>query len=390
MEGIVRVPLPCVKRTRSRPTAFVLYRRSALRSSALAHPRGALERYSLYGIDELADAGWTVGHNLEPGREPGQAARVLGGLLDRLVRLAGGYSGDFPSVLASLRPIARADVVFSTVDTVGIPLVLLARLGLVRTPIVYAAIGLPERIATLRRAGARRFYRNAYRRVRTIVAYSAGEADALREWLGAGGPEIVLVPFGVDVEAFRPDPTVSPRVDVVSAGADPRRDYALLASVAERRPEWTFHVVASEENAGQLASAPGNVAVEQDVPLAVVRDRLLEARVVALPVRENSYSGATTVLLQAMALAKPIVVSRTAALAGGYHLADGVNCWLVPPGDADALEHAIAELLADPERAASLGAQARDTVERYLRFDLYAERLGELLAAAARPSTVAR
>ncbi len=56
------------------------------------------------------------------------------------------------------------------------------------------------------------------------------------------------------------------------------------------------------------------------------------ARVVALPVRDNSYSGATTVLLQAMAMAKPVVVSRTAAIADGYDLEDGVNCRLVEPG----------------------------------------------------------
>lgn len=367
---------------------FVLYRTSALRSAGLASPRGSLERYSLYGLDELVDAGWIVRHNLEPGRAPGCGARILGRALERLVCAAGGYPGDFTVVLSSLRAIARADVVFSTVDTVGIPLALLARLGLVRTPIVYAAIGLPERVERVRGAGAGRFYRSAFRRVRRIVAYGAGEADALREWLGADGPEVVFVPFGVDTEAFRPDPRAAPLADVVSVGADPRRDYALLATVAERRPEWTFRVVASEENAGQLVSAPRNVTVERDVPLSIVRDRLLGARVVVLPVRENSYSGATTVLLQAMALAKPVVVSRTAALARGYGLRDGFNCRLVAPGDLDALERAVAELLANPVQASALGARARETVEQHLRWEHYTRRLSEQLAAAAGPSTV--
>jgi hypothetical protein len=45
--------------------------------------------------------------------------------------------------------------------------------------------------------------------------------------------------------------------------------------------------------------------------------------VVALPVRENTYSGATTVLLQALALGKPVVVSRTSAIATGYGLWTG-------------------------------------------------------------------
>jgi glycosyltransferase involved in cell wall biosynthesis len=372
------------------PTAFFLYRGSALRHSALHAAPGSGERYSLYGLDEVAASGWVVGHNLEPGREPGPGSRASGAVLDRLVRWGGGYSGDFASVLSSRRAIARADVVFSTVDTVGIPLVLLARAGFVRTPIVYAAIGLSERLEQLRGAPARRLFHGAFRRVRTVVAYGAGEVDVLREWLGEGGPAVVLVPFGVDTDVFRPDPAREPSVDVVSAGSDPRRDFALLLEVAARRPEWTVHVVASRDNATPLASAPGNVTVEVEIPFEAVRDRLASARVVALPVRENSYSGATTVLLQSMALGKPVVVSRTAAIARGYHLEDGVNCRLVAPGDTRALERAIAELLEDPKRAAALGARARETVERHLTWEAYTRRIGELLHAARRDDSAMR
>jgi glycosyltransferase involved in cell wall biosynthesis len=370
------------------PTAFFLYRRSALRRAALDAPPRAAERYSLYGLDELARSGRVVGHNLERGREPGVAARAAGAALDRAVRWGGGYSGDFASVLASRPAIARADVVFSTVDTVGIPLVLLARAGLVRTPIVYAAIGLPERLEQLRGAPARRLFHGAFRHVHTIVAYGAGEVDVLRGWLGEGGPDVVLVPFGVDTGVFRPDPARQPHVDVVSAGSDPRRDFALLLEVAARRPEWMIHVVGSRDNAAPLASPPANVTTEVEIPFDAVRDRLASARVVALPVRENSYSGATTVLLQSMALGKPVVVSRTAAIARGYHLEDGVNCRLVPPGDAVALERAVADLLADPERAAALGVRARETVERHLTWERYAGRIRDLLDAAARGTTV--
>ncbi|HET7745503.1 MAG TPA: glycosyltransferase, partial [Gaiellaceae bacterium] len=105
-------------------------------------------------------------------------------------------------------------------------------------------------------------------------------------------------------------------------------------------------------------------------------------------VKENTYSGATTVLLQAMALGKAVVVSRTAAISRGYQLEDGLNCRLVPPGDFGALDHAVGGLLADAENAAALGARARRTVEEHLTWDRYASAIVELLAAAASPSTV--
>jgi len=369
--------------TSRRPAAFFLYRDSELRREALSAepPPGA--RYSLYGLDEVESVGFDVAHNLEPGNGPGAWPRMVARGANAAVRATGGYGGDFASVLGSRDRINRADVLFSTVDTVGIPAALLGRAGFIQPPIVYAAIGLPERLEKLRTNLARRVYERAYRRLHTILAYGWGEVDALRAWLGSGGPEVVFVPFGVDTRVFAPEPGRTPETDVVSIGADPRRDLSLLALLARRREEWRFRVVATRDQAAAVARRPRNVDVELDVPFAHVRDRLASARVVVLPVRENSYSGATTVLLQAMALGKPVVVSRTAAISRGYHLEDGLNCRLVPPGDLEALERAVAGLLADEENAAAIGARARRTVEDHLGWDRYATTISDALGAAA-------
>ncbi|MGH3066390.1 MAG: glycosyltransferase family 4 protein [Gaiellaceae bacterium] len=370
------------------PTVFFLYRESRLRRDALEAPLGAGPRYSLYGLDELAASGVPAAHNLEPGREAGPLARATGAALDRIVRAAGGYSGDFATVLGCRGQLRDADVVFSTVDTVGIPLTLLARRGLVRTPIVYAAIGLPERLAQLRAGRARRAFLDAYRRLHTIVAYGAGEVEALREWLGEGGPRIVFVPFGVDTTYFVPQADVPTDTDVVSIGADPRRDYELLLRLARAHPEWTFRLVLTSDAGRALGAIPGNVVLETDLSFDATRDRLVRARTVVLPVRDNSYSGATTVLLQAMATAKPVVVSRTGAIATGYHLEDGVNCRLVTPGSLDSLDEAVTAALADQGRSAVIGTRARETVESHLTWERYTSAIRDLLLAACGRTTV--
>jgi glycosyltransferase involved in cell wall biosynthesis len=376
-----------VSGTAERSSVFVLYRDSALRRDALASPPGSPERYSLYGLDELAASGLDVRHNLEPAFAPGAGARAAGAGLDRAVRLLGGYSGDFRGVLAARRALNAADAVFSTVDTVGIPLTLLARAGLVRTPVVYAAIGLPERIERLGPRTARS-YASAYRRLHAIVAYGWSEVEALREWLGEGGPPVEFVPFGVDTELFRPAPEAVAVTDVVSVGADPRREYSLLLRLAERHPEWSFRIVAGRDHAAALSAAPSNVAVELDLPFELAQARIVEGRVVVLPVRDNSYSGATTVLLQSMARAKPVVVSRTAAIARGYQLEDGVNCRLVPPGELEALDQAVSALLGDSDKAAAVAARARETVERHLSWGRYVEAIRERLLSASGSTTV--
>jgi glycosyltransferase involved in cell wall biosynthesis len=319
--------------------------------------------------------GLSVGHNLE--QPVPRWAREADRVANRAVARGGGYGGDFAGVLGSLGRANRADVILSTVDTVGLPLVLLGRAGIVRRPVVYTAIGLPERLERLRGERATRIYRDALRRTNAVVAFSEFETETLRAWLGGGSPPVEFVPFGVDVEWFRPEAGREPEVDVVSIGADPHRDFALLVAIAARRPELRFRFVTTADQAAALGSVPANVELERDVPFRDVRDRLLAARAVALPVRENSYSGATTVLLQALACRKPVVVSRTKAIATGYGLGDGVNCRLVPPGDADAFERALADAL----DGAEFGARARETAERYT-WERYADALERILRQA--------
>jgi glycosyltransferase involved in cell wall biosynthesis len=355
---------------------FFAFADAPARRAALAGPPDSLERYRLYGLDAAAARGVEVHHNLER-RSPPLWARFGDRVARLLVRAVGGYGGDFASVLGSVRTLNQADVVFSTVDRVGIPLVLLRQVGIVRTPIVYVAVGLPERLVQLRGAFARRVYRSALRRTRTIVSYAASEVAWLRDWIGPGGPPVVFVPFGVDVDAFRPEDGARAEVDVVSVGADPHRDLEMLVNIASRRPERSFHVVATEEARRVLGRVPDNVTIETDISVEQVRKRLVSARVVALPVKVNSYSGATTVLLQAMALAKPVVVSRTDAIADGYELQDRVNCRLVQPGDAEAFEHALLETCDDP---GALGARARETVGRSFSWERYTSALWDILA----------
>jgi glycosyltransferase involved in cell wall biosynthesis len=361
------------------PTSvFFALRDSPERRAAFRADAAAPERYRLFGLDQIADRAH-VRHNLERARPPAWA-RAASAAVNRVVYGAGGYGGDFASLLASLRALNASDIVFSTVDTVGLPLVLLARAGVVRAPVVYTAIGLPERLVQLRGDRARRIYRDALRRTRALISYAQSEVEWLRDWLGAGAPPVRFIPFGVDTDAFRPRPDVQSDVDVVSVGADPRRDFGLLVTVARRRPDVTFNIVASAEHARALTQAPPNVTIDIDIPLEAVRDRLAGARVVALPVRGNSYSGATTTLLQAMAMAKPVVVSRTDAIATGYELDDGGNCRLVPPGDADAFERALLETLTGADAARALGLRSRETVERSLSWERYAGALWEVLS----------
>ncbi|MBA3376610.1 MAG: glycosyltransferase family 4 protein [Actinobacteria bacterium] len=372
-------------------TVFFMFRDSLERRRALAARPGSAERYVLFGLDQLAARGVSVHHNLEWKEAPPRWAVSAGGALKWVLERAGGYGGDFATVLRSLRRANSAEVVFSTVDTVGIPLMLLRRAGLLRPPLVYVAIGLPERLAKLRSERIRRLYASALGSCASVGAYSEHEADELRSWLAGYGffPRVAFVPFGVDTAAFGPRPGPA-TIDVVSVGTDPHRDFALLLRVATRVPDVSFRIVTSRDHRRGLAVLPENVLVDTDIPFEEMRRRLADARVVALPVRENSYSGATTVLLQAMALGKPVVVTRTKAITTGYGLVDGENCRLVEPGDDAGFERALTGVLRDDFHARALGSSARATIERELTWERYVDAIETLLRDAATPGVRSR
>ena len=365
---------------------FVALRDAPERRAALKADAGSTERYRLYGIDQLVSRGVEVRHNLErPGGSP-LWARAADWAINRSLYGMGGYGGDFASVLTSLRLANAADGVLSTVDTVGLPLVLLKRAGLVRRPVVYTAIGLPERLVQLRGERMRGLYRAALRPGGTRSSRTPStRRSGCASWLGPGGPPVVFLPFGVDVEAFQPDPDAyaDDGRRVGRRGSAPRLRTAARGRVAPPGAELQDRRVGASAHA--LLPRSRRTSSSRSTSRSTRRaTRLADARVVALPVRENSYSGATTVLLQAMALGKPVVVSRTAAIASGYELEDGVNCRLVEPGDVAALERAILETLTGADAGLALGTRARQTVERSFSWERYTDALWEVLSSVTR------
>jgi glycosyltransferase involved in cell wall biosynthesis len=106
-----------------------------------------------------------------------------------------------------------------------------------------------------------------------------------------------------------------------------------------------------------------------NVPLAEVAADRRASKVVYLPVHENTYSGATTCLLQAMACSRPVITNPVAPTRRGYHLAGGENVVFVPSGDVNAAVNEISRLVQDDAERSRIGQRARDTTEKHLTLD---------------------
>jgi alpha-maltose-1-phosphate synthase len=229
--------------------------------------------------------------------------------------------------------------------------------------------------------------RTAYLAADAVIAVSEGmRADILAVYPELDPERLHVVRNGVDAEAYRP----TPAPDVVrSLGVDPERPYALFVGRITRQKGLGHLLAAAAElpPGAQLvlcAGAADTPAERQQVADAV--DTLQARRggivwIEAMLHREQLVpliSGATVfvcpsvyeplgiVNLEASACGTAVVASAVGGIPEAVD--DGRTGLLVPydPADSAAFESGlaakIAELIADPRRAAAMGAAGRERV----------------------------
>jgi len=106
----------------------------------------------------------------------------------------------------------------------------------------------------------------------------------------------------------------------------------------------------------------GSVTMVGPVPHERVRMYMQAADAYIQPSRLEGLSNAT---MEAMATELPVIATDTNGQA--ELISNGVNGWLVPPGDAESLRAALEAAVEDPQRAQQFGMAARRTIET--RFD---------------------
>jgi starch synthase len=229
--------------------------------------------------------------------------------------------------------------------------------------------------------------RTAYAEADAVIAVSRGmRADVLDVYPDLDPAKVVVVGNGVDAQAYRP--VEAPDV-VRSLGVDPDRPYALFVGRITRQ-KGLMHLLAAAEqlpaDAGlvlcagaadtpaeraQVADAvaelqtrrTGIVWIEQMLPREQLVPLITGATVFVVP---SVYEPLGIVNLEAAACGTAVVASD---VGGIPEVVDDGRTGLLVHYDADrpaefaaGLAARISELLADPSRAASMGAAGRERV----------------------------
>jgi starch synthase len=240
-----------------------------------------------------------------------------------------------------------------------------------------------------------------------VIAVSEGMArDVLASYPELDPARVHVVYNGIDPAVYAP----AEGTDVLERhGVDPGQPYALFVGRITRQKGLAHLLRAAKDVPGQLvlcsgapdtpeiaaetdalvaelrAARPGVVLISQMLPRPDVVQLLSHATVFVCP---SVYEPLGIVNLEAMACGTAVVASAV----GGIPevVVDGTTGLLVPYDEADpagfeaGLAQAMAALLADPSRAAAMGAAGRDRALAEFGWDAIARRTLEVYSGVLR------
>lgn len=214
------------------------------------------------------------------------------------------------------------------------------------------------------------------RRFGHVIAVSPIDAELIRREYGIAS--VGHVPTGVDLEYFsasRPRPPESRELVFIGSmdwmpNEDAIRWFAseIFGRIQERVPGARLTVVGRSPSTALRELAARNSAIEITGTVADVRPYLERAAVSVVPLRIGG--GTRLKIYEAMAMALPVV--STSIGAEGLPVRHGEQ--LLIADDSEEQVAAICALLTDPQRAATLSANALRHVQEHCSWDAIAER----------------
>jgi len=257
------------------------------------------------------------------------------------------------------------DAVISWAEHLAIPFATLLKATGVRYP--HVAI-----FSWVSRAKKALLLKRVHTHIDRMILMSSVQRDfAIRE-IGVPESKIVFLRWRVDEKFWRPmnmKPTM-----ICSVGRE-MRDYGTLIK-AIRDLQIPCHIAAGGHTVGKKDAWMNDVDKARPFPSHItfgsknfveLRELYAHSHFMVMPLLDTDTDNGATSILEAMAMGKAIICSRTA---GQVDLVqEGKTGIYVPPGDPRALRNAIQHLWDNPDVARKMGLEARNFIDSYYSID---------------------
>ena len=254
--------------------------------------------------------------------------------------------------------------------------------GRTSTKIVLSGFIFTERDSRFLNAARRWYYQFVLQRTACVICQSALEAERYNSIFAKSHTKFTPVLWGTEIygreqilEQVRASVSARKNRFILSAGRS-GRDYQTLVRALRGLPN-RLQIVCDSADALRGISESPSIQVLRGCYAAEYIEQLSQAEIVVIPLAVDDISAGQMVLIQAMALGKPIIVTGTPTIS--EYVKHGEDALLVPRGDAESLRNAIIRLTNDPGLQDRLGANAQAAYEEKFSTAAYIRRLVETI-----------
>lgn len=246
-------------------------------------------------------------------------------------------------------------VVACSSERVGVPLSLLPL-----NPKVKISVQYHNPLSRIRRTMDN--FTGSRERMDQIITLTEAERNILMDSYKLGN--VVVLHQPVDTNFYHPLEDVETEDVVVMSGVS-KRDYPTfnraMASLGNTYQARIYPTTHFDPIRVDLGDVPTNVKVDTYSGAKDIRAKVQKARVVVVAIREDStlLCAGSASINQALAQGKPVIVAADQS----EYFQDGINGFLVPPNQPQALAERIKYLLDNPDIADKMGRSGRAFVE---------------------------
>jgi Glycosyl transferases group 1 len=217
------------------------------------------------------------------------------------------------------------------------------------------------------------------RNLHAVVTWSSIQRRVLIDGFRYPREKVFLIRHYVDQVFYSPRPAEE---DMICAVGAEMRDYATFRT-AVAGTGIRCHIAADHVRVpgrfrilndrrvplDTIAEGAGAQVTQGRLTLIDLRKLYARSRFIVIPLLPSDTDNGVTCILQAMAMGKPVICTRTRGQVDVIE--EGVTGLYVPPGDAVALRKAILSLWNDTGRASQMGRNARAYVEKYHTLEMF-------------------
>lgn len=268
----------------------------------------------------------------------------------------------------------RYDVIVSWSDLHALFFALLLKITFTRFPHVALMfwISKPKKAALLKRVNTH---------IDIIVLWTSRHREFAINKLGISQSKIKFIPYYVDEKFWKP--TTAEENMICSVGVE-MRDYPTLIE-AMSKLDIKCHIAAGSARGKifrtvqaiyECGPLPQNVTVGP-LPPKELRELYARSRFVVIPLLESESDNGLTSILEAMAMGKAVICSRTRGQVDVIR--DGITGIFVEQGNSQELQKTIQYLWDNPNEAKRMGEEGRKQIEQFNSWEKFVNSIRNII-----------